>query len=36
MVRQLMNNELEGTDRGLTEILFCHMPGEADENHENS
>jgi hypothetical protein len=29
-----MDNELEGVDRGLTEILFWYLPGEVDENHE--
>jgi hypothetical protein len=26
---------LEGSGRGLIEVLACYLPGQTDENHEN-
>jgi hypothetical protein len=32
---ELVNKDLEGSDRGLTDVLFWHTPRETEENCVN-
>jgi hypothetical protein len=31
----MLNNEMEGSARGLIQLVYRHLPGVIEENHDN-